>query len=315
MEKEGAQVHGNGTLSVTRIQRFSTQDGSGIRTTVFLQGCPLHCAWCHNPETQSLRPVLIWTPQDCVGCGGCATVCPTGARRLCKTPDGAALVYGREACAACGACAGVCPTGACELSAKDMTVGEIVSTVLRDRAFFGESGGVTLSGGEPLMQAAVIELMTACRQAGLSVAVETAGAVSAGRMKAAAPLGDQFLYDLKDTDAERLNRMTGGDLGHILGNLRVCDENLSPGGRIRLRCILVKGVNTEVAHYRRVAEVYASLRHCEGVELIPYHAYAGSKAECIGLPDNGRRDWIPTEADLHEAKAALEAAYVPLIGL
>lgn len=295
------------TLLVTRLQRFSTQDGPSIRTTVFLQGCPLRCAWCHNPETQSVRPVLIWTPRDCIGCGACVSVCPTRARRV---PEDGGLIYDRADCTGCGECAIECPTGACELSAKRMTVDSIVREVLRDAAFFGKDGGVTLSGGEPLMQSGVIPLLAALKEAGLHIAVETAGYVATERICVASPYIDLWLYDLKDTDSDRHERMTGGDLSRVLDNLRLVDGLKM--GEIRLRCIMVKGVNMTPAHYAGIADVYHDLIRCTGVDLLPYHAYAGSKAERVGLADNGHKEWIPTAEDMNEARAALRSAGVPL---
>lgn len=295
------------TLLVTRIQRFSTQDGPGIRTTVFLQGCPLRCAWCHNPETQPVRPVLIWTPRDCIGCGACAAACPTRARRV---SDDGCLIYDRAACTGCGECALECPTGACELSAKRMTVDSLVREVLRDAAFFGTDGGVTLSGGEPLLQPGVIPLLSALKAAGLHIAVETAGYVAPERIRAALPHVDLWLYDLKDTDPDRHEYMTGGELSRVLDNLRLADSLTA--GCVRLRCIMVKGVNMTPAHYAGIADVYRDLTRCTGVDLLPYHAYAGSKAERVGLADNGRREWIPNEQDMNEARQALRAAGVRL---
>ena len=288
------------TLLITRLQRFSTQDGPGIRTTVFLQGCPLRCAWCHNPETQPVRPVLIFTPQDCVGCGACAAACPTRARYV--GADGQ-LIYDRAACTGCGECALECPTGACELSAKRMTAADVLREIRKDAAFYGPDGGVTLSGGEPLLQPGVIALMRAIKQAGLPLAVETAGAAPPEHIRAAAPFVDLWLYDLKDTDAERLRRMTGAELDRVTDNLRLCDSLTA--GAVRLRCIMVKGVNMEDAHYAGIAAVYHGLTRCEGVDLLPYHAYAGSKAERVGLPDNGRAEWIPSPEDMEQARDAL----------
>lgn len=296
------------TLSVVRIQRFSTGDGPGLRTTVFLQGCPLHCAWCHNPETQPIRPVLLFDPTACIGCGGCTTVCPTGARRVVTDETGKeseSLSYDRALCRACGACDEVCPTGACELSAREMTVSTLVETVLRDRAFYGETGGVTLSGGEPLLYPQVIDLLRALSAAGLHIAVETCGAVPSERIVAAAPYVGSWLYDIKDTDPERLLHMTGGHLSQILDNLRLCDRLTA--GHIRLRCIAVRGVNTTPAHWQAVSEIYHSLAHGEGVDVLPYHAYAGSKALRLGLEDDSHPDWIPTKQELAEAQSILSS--------
>lgn len=289
------------TLPVVRIQRFSTGDGPGVRTTIFLQGCPLHCAWCHNPETQPQRPVLLFDPMTCIGCGGCVAACPHVARRVVTdTPGESRLTYDRTLCRACGACDEVCPTGACELSAHEMTVSGLVEAVLRDRAFYGESGGVTLSGGEPLLYPQVIDLLRALSAAGLHIAVETCGAVPREWMIAALPFVHLWLYDLKDTDPERLRRMTGGNLSQILDGLRLCDRLTA--GKIRLRCIAVRGVNTTADHWQSVAEIYRSLAHGEGVDILPYHAYAGSKALRLGRADDGRPDWIPTAYELEEAQ-------------
>lgn len=292
------------TLSVVRIQRFSTGDGPGVRTTIFLQGCPLRCAWCHNPETQSQRPVLLFDSATCIGCGGCVAACPHGARRVVTNKPGESrLAYDRDQCCACGACDEICPTGACELSAHEMTVSGLVEAVLRDRAFYGESGGVTLSGGEPLLYPQVIDLLRALSAAGLHIAVETCGAVPRERMIAALPFVHLWLYDLKDTDPERLRRMTGGNLSQILDGLRLCDRLTA--GKIRLRCIAVRGVNTTASHWQAVAEIYHGLAHGEGVDILPYHAYAGSKALRLGRADDGRPDWIPTANELEEARRIL----------
>lgn len=289
------------TLPVVRIQRFSTGDGPGLRTTVFLQGCPLRCAWCHNPETQPARPVLLFDPAACIGCGGCAAVCPSGARRL--SPDGNGLPYDRALCRACGACDEVCPTGACELSAREMTVPALVEAILRDRAFFGERGGVTLSGGEPLLYPQSIDLLRGLSEAGLHIAVETCGALPRERMIAAVPYVRLWLYDIKDTDPARLRRMTGGDLEQILEDLYTCDSLTT--GSIRLRCIAVHGINTTPAHWQAVADISRRLTHGEGVDILPYHAYAGNKSLRLGLADSSRPDWIPTDSDLAEARRIL----------
>lgn len=286
-------------LKVTEIQRFCMHDGPGLRTTVFLKGCPLRCGWCHNPETQKKGSELLLYPVKCIGCGACAEVCPENVHLLNIRHE----IY-REKCKACGKCSDVFITGAVEICGKDMTVSEILSAAERDRAFYGESGGVTLSGGEPLMQGVgAIALLSECKARWLSTAVETCGEVKEEVLRAAAPLVDLFLWDIKDTDGERHKRYTGVGNEVILENLFLASEM---NARIRIRCILVNGVNTEAEHYERIADIALKIKNLDAVELIPYHAYGGSKAVFIGREDNGKKEWIPTEKRIDEAVKAIE---------
>ena len=279
-------------LLVAELQRFCMHDGPGVRTTVFFKGCPLRCAWCHNPETQRAGAELLHDRGQCIGCGACAEVCPRGAHRS-----------ERAHCIACGACTEVCPTGARTLCGREMTVEEILTAVERDRAFYGTLGGITLSGGEPFSQGtAVPALLNACRAKKISTAVETCGYTDPALLRAAVPLTDLFLWDLKDTNEARHRRYTGVSNTGILQNLALVNEL---GARIRLRCILVNGVNTETEHYTRIAEIARTIKNLDGVELIPYHAYAGSKNLLLGAPDNGRREWIPTEEQMARARSML----------
>ncbi len=294
-------------LKVTEIQRFCMHDGPGLRTTVFFKGCPLRCAWCHNPETQKGSGELLFYPTKCIGCGACVSACKANAHTLTE-------VHGidRDLCRACFACAEICPTGALAACGEEMTVAQIIDTVWRDIAFYGEKGGVTLSGGEPFAQGeAVVALLRACKERGLPTAVESCGFADEKLLLAALPYVDLFLWDVKDTDAARHERYTGVSNEKILQNLHTVD---AAGGKTRLRCILVNGVNTERGHYEKIAALARELQHCEGVELLPYHAYAGTKATHLGLPDNGRREWIPTDAQLAEARAVLQSAGVSAWG-
>lgn len=285
--------------TVTEIQRFCMHDGPGVRTTVFFKGCPLRCLWCHNPETQQASPQLLFYPKKCIGCGECVAVCPVHAHKGEQVHE-----IDREACLACGACANACPTGALEICGKEMTADEILSEVERDRAFYGEHGGITLSGGEPLMQKGIVDLLRECKRRGLSTAVETCGMVPYEVIAQTIPLTDLFLWDVKDTNAERHKKYTGASNRTIPENLIRADKD---GAKTRLRCILVNGVNTEDEHYRNVASLAASLSHCEGVEFLPYHAYAGTKATFLGLKDNGVKEWIPTDEQVAEAKDFLRS--------
>lgn len=293
------------TLTVTEIQRFCMHDGPGVRTTVFLKGCPLRCKWCHNPETQRAERELFFYEQKCISCGACADACTHGAHRL----DGGHILD-RERCAACFACADACPTGALSVCGREMTVEEICAAVERDRAFYGGTGGVTLSGGEPLCQRAAVELLRACRMRGISTAVETCGHVSLEVLCDAIKYTDLLLWDIKDTDSERHKKHTSVYNEKIMSNLKEADRR---GAKTRLRCIIVNGVNTDERHYERLAQLALSLCGCEGVELLPYHAYGGSKAVLIGGEDNGNAEWIPTSKQISEAKEFLRLRGVTVI--
>ena len=287
-------------LRVSEIQRFCMHDGPGLRTTVFLKGCPLRCAWCHNPETQSSRAELLFYSSKCIACGACASVCTEGAHGI-----GEKHTLDREKCTACGVCAELCPTCALELCGKDMSFDEIFSVIEKDRAFYGELGGVTLSGGEPLMQKdSAVSFLAECKARGFSTAIETCGYADSEVLRAALPYVDLFLWDIKDTDSERHKKYTGVGNESILKNLSIADQS---GARIRLRCILVNSVNTDEAHYTAIAKLEKSLRNSDGIELLPYHAYGGTKAQFIGGENNGVKEWIPKEQQIDQAKLIMKA--------
>ncbi len=275
-------------------------DGPGIRTTVFLKGCPLRCAWCHNPETQKSANELLFYQNKCIRCGGCAAVCIQNAHIIAESH-----FIDRKKCVVCGRCADVCPTGAPEICGRDMTANEILSVIKKDTAFYGDDGGVTISGGEPFAQGkATVELLKICKSAGVGTAVETCGYADKAILLDAAEYTDLFLWDIKDTDDERHIKYTGVSAKKIFDNLASVG---STGAKIRLRCILINGVNTDKRHYARIAEIAAGLPNCEGVEFIKYHAYAGTKAVFIGENDNANSAWIPSDDRVSEAKDVLNS--------
>lgn len=284
--------------SVFNIQKFCTEDGAGVRTTVFFAGCPLDCRWCHNPEGKNLEPKLIFHKSLCIGCGGCAVPgCEAGTVLPRKNID-------RSLCKECFRCVEGCPTGALEKTSRLLSVDGILDTVLEDRAFYGDRGGITLSGGEPFFQTeAAIELLSRAKAAGLSTAVETSGYFDGSCLGRAVPLVDTFLWDVKDTCPERFFENTKGDLGRILDNLKRAD---SLGAKIRLRCLLIHGVNTDKSHAEALLSLVSGLSDPDGVDLIKYHPMGRIKYEELGLSDDFDSDErIPDDADMGLFKAVL----------
>lgn len=241
---------------------------------------------------------MLFYRNRCISCRGCEVSCPQGAHRVKEAHS-----FDRRKCGHCFACTEGCPTGALEICGRDMSVEEVLSLVEKDRAFYGAAGGVTLSGGEPFLQKdPAISLLKACKRCGISTAVETCGYTDPEVLRAAVPYVDLFLWDLKDTNDARHQHYTGVSNKRILENLRMVDKL---GAKIRLRCILVNGVNTDGEHYQKVADIAKGLGNLEGVEVIPYHAYGGTKATFLGMADNGRTEWIPAEDQLKDMKALL----------
>ena len=280
---------------ITKIQRFSTHDGGGVRTTVFFRGCPLRCPWCHNPETWGDACAFYYNAEKCIGCKMCENACKSGVHIF----DGGHTVE-RTECASCFACTEVCPTGALEASYKTADTSEILETVLRDREFFGKEGGITVSGGEPMAQPeAAIELLTISKKAGIGTAIETSGVWNHKFTESLCRVCDLFLWDIKDGKVDRLKKNTGADLDKILKNLYTVD---SLGGKTELRCIMIKRVNMDFESFSGIAEIYKNLKNCRGIKLLPFHPYASSKSSRLGKEYTYGKDKIPSKADIASAK-------------
>lgn len=265
--------------NIVSIQRFCVNDGPGIRTTVFFKGCPLHCLWCHNPESQDPRNELFFDPDNCVLCGGCAAVCP----QECHTFGGGAHVFARQNCIGCGRCAEVCPASAIEPVGRQMSADEILSEVMKDAPFYRNSGGgITLSGGEPMMQFAFVsELLTKAKENGLHVCMETCGYAPWEHYLSVAPLVDVFLVDWKLSDDDAHRRYTGVSNRPILENLTRLD---ALGKKLVLRCPIIPGINDTEEHLIAIAHVADRLKNCTQIELEPYHPLGESKARRLGKP-------------------------------
>lgn len=281
---------------IFNIQRFSIQDGPGIRTNVFFKGCSLRCAWCHNPEGLSPRAELSFLAEKCIQCRACQRVCPQGAHQL----DGETHRIVREQCTACGSCAEICPNGALEILGKSWTVDAVVRAVLRDKPFYLDGGGATLTGGEPLLQS---EFATAVAQAlteeGISVCLETSGFAPVSAVESIAPYLDYALFDIKETDEERHRQFTGVGMAEIHANLRRLNDL---GVKIILRCPIIPGVNARPEHYEAIAALACSLEQVQAVHLEPYHPLGIGKAQRVG------REMAYQETDFLEAKTLEQPA-------
>jgi pyruvate formate lyase activating enzyme len=267
------------TGTVFNIMRFSVHDGPGIRTTVFLKGCPLHCAWCHNPEALSGAAELFLRPDRCIACGDCMDACPQHA---IIEKDGKYETRS-ELCARCGTCADACAADAREVIGRVMTVDEVMRDVERDAPFYRESGGgVTFSGGEPLLQHRfLVLLLNSCALRGFHTVVDTAGYASPEVLFRVAGLTDLFLYDLKSVDEEIHRRFTGVSGSLIRGNL---ERLASWGKKVVIRMPIVPGVNDSHANIEEAGRFIASLGNVVMVQLLPYHTIGVDKYDRLGIP-------------------------------
>lgn len=277
------EMRSPGTLAtgvVFDVKRFAVHDGPGIRTTVFLKGCPLRCHWCHNPESQRPDRELLDSPSRCHGCGACVAVCPAGAIRRV---DG---VYrtDRRACSACGACVAVCPDRLRTIVGEIRTVRELMEEIERDSLFYEQSsGGVTISGGEPLAQHVfTFELLRACKDQRIHTALDTCGHAPRDVLERMADGVDLYLYDLKHTDPDRHLQATGVTSGRALDNLEYL---ASEGRRIWIRIPLIPGFNDDAASLEALGRRIAGLGGIEAVQILPYHRIGEAKRVGLGNAD------------------------------
>jgi pyruvate formate lyase activating enzyme len=276
--------------TVLRLERFAIHDGPGIRTTVFLKGCPLRCAWCHSPESQDLNPEFMPLADRCVRCGACTDACPHHA----VLPAADAVVIAPPECTTCGSCANVCPSGARELVGYRTSVDALMALLERDRIFYDESGGgVTFSGGEPLLQPEfLLEAVEACRDTGMHVAVDTCGLGDTDALLDVARTANLFLFDLKMMDEDRHRACTGASNTRILRNL----ERLAAVHRqIVVRFPLIPGVNDDDENVLAMGAFLASLRLTR-IDVLPYHRAGLAKYHRLLRPYE-LPDTVPPTAD------------------
>jgi len=290
---------------VFNIQRFSVHDGPGIRTTVFLKGCPLSCVWCHNPEGIAPGPELALSPKRCIQCGECVVVCPQGL----PTPGDIPATENLDSCLVCGACAEACPSEARQIAGLEMTVPEVIAEVLKDRIFFEESGGgVTFSGGEPLWQPEFLrQLLRACRGQGIHTAVDTSGLAPWEVLESVAEVTDLFLYDVKHMNEGTHRQLTGVSNTRILANLRRLGARHR---RIWVRVPVIPGVNDTAENLQATGLFAASVKGVEKVCLLPYHPLGADKLRRLGRGSSLENVGRPTETQMQNLANVVEAAGV-----
>lgn len=280
---------------VSDIVSFSVNDGPGIRTCVFLKGCPLRCRWCHNPETQRPLPQAMVVPSRCIRCGACAG-CPRGAR-------GTRGEYDSARCLGCGFCVSVCPAEACRVSGTLMTPREVLARLLPDKPFFRSRGGVTLTGGEPMYQPDfACALAGTLHREGVGVVLETCGYAPWESYDAISPFISRFLFDWKITDPEAHRYWTGAGNGLIRGNLQRLHDG---GAQIVLRCPVIPGVNDTEEHFAGIARLTEECPRILRVDLLPYHALGNGKRAQLALPADGFE--APGEDTVRHWREALQA--------
>jgi len=270
---------------ITNIQRYSLQDGPGIRTTVFLKGCPLRCPWCHNPEAQRTSPEVYYDAEKCIGCAKCAEHCPTGSTYLERDGLDFVLRFDREKCTGCGECVSVCLAGARELVGQSLTIDEIVKEAVADRLFFHNSGGgVTISGGDPLyFPQFTIELAKRLKNEYVHLALETAAFCQWTYLEQLVEYIDLFLIDLKTMDAEKYKKQIKGDLAVILKNLENLIAKKAP---VRVRLPIIPGFNDSLSDYAAFVNYLGQLHgKIASVDILPFHCYGEKKHQFLGKED------------------------------
>ena len=246
------------------IERNSFVDGPGIRTTVFFKGCNLKCAWCHNPESQDFKPQMMFYKDKCKGCGKCKEICPTPDR-----------------CTLCGKCTIYCPVDARKVCGREYTVDEVFAEVIKDKAFYDNSGGgVTFSGGECMLQIDfLLEILKKCKENGIHTAVDTAGHIPFESFKKILPYTDLFLYDIKIFDTQKHKQYVGVGNELILENLK---KLFKANAKIWIRIPIVPNINDSIEEMQKIKDFLDKNGKPEKIELLPYHAMGENKYSAIG---------------------------------
>ena len=293
---------------IINIKRFEIHDGDGLRTTLFLKGCPLRCKWCHNPETLSPKSELGYYAHKCISCGKCVEICPYGAHAI---KDGK-HTFDREKCKTCGKCASVCLGDALIFYGEKVTPSDILPKLIADKEFYKSSGGgVTVSGGEPLLQADfVAEVLRLLKQKDINTAVDTCLFASKTQLEKVVPFTDTFLVDVKAFDRELHKELTGQYNDLILDNIRYLS---SIGKQMEIRIPFVPNQNS--GEIGKIAEFLSSIQTIKGVRVLPYHNLSGTKYDSLDMSYTLSNDTTPPpeKDEVENARKVLESYGLPVL--
>lgn len=287
--------------AIFNIQKYSVHDGPGIRTTVFLKGCPLKCAWCHNPESQNYEKEIIVSIEKCIDCNSCIDSCT----EKCITITNKELVIDKNRCTLCGKCTRSCPTNAIEMVGKDMTADEVMHEIEKDMVFYEESGGgVTFSGGEPLMQFEFIDLiLKKCKEKGIHTAIDTSGYTSWNNIYNISKNVDLFLYDIKHINEDKHMKLTGVSNRQILDNL----SNLAKlGSNVWIRVPIIPGINDDDENILGIGQLMNSLK-LKDIFILSYHNIATEKYRKLGKTYDLSNIKTPSNAYMEEVASKLKS--------